>query len=133
MPDVIASSLLKASDNEQYHYLENDAPWPVSHRDGIYHFTYTHGDNASANVTLVRVEAAPNYQPAREGKVRVPKAEGYWELTPREGGVHVVYQMHADPGGSLPTWLANQAAVDTPFRTLKGLRTYLQEAGQQPD
>ncbi|WP_395408383.1 hypothetical protein ACHMW6_17725 [Pseudoduganella sp. UC29_106] len=40
----------------------------------------------------------------------------------------VVYQMHAAPGGAIPGWLANQTVVDTPFGTLKGLRSYLQAA-----
>ena len=129
MPDVVTSDLLKATDKEQFHYLENAAPWPVAHRDGVYHFTYTRSDDA-APVTTVRVEAVPDYVPAREGKVRIPKAEGYWKLVPTSSGVSVSYQMHADPGGSIPSWLANQTVVDTPFKTLKALRDYVQAAGQ---
>lgn len=129
MPDVVTSDLLKATDKEQFHYLENAAPWPVAHRDGVYHFIYTQSDDA-APVTTVRVEAVPDYVPAREGKVRIPKAEGYWKLVPSSSGVSVSYQMHADPGGSIPSWLANQTVVDTPFKTLKALRDYVQAAGQ---
>jgi hypothetical protein len=129
MPDVVASDLLKATDKEQFHYLENAAPWPVAHRDGVYHFTYMRSDGA-APVTTVRVEAVPDYVPAREGKVRIPKAEGYWKLVPTSSGVGVSYQMHADPGGSIPSWLANQTVVDTPFKTLKALRDYVQAESQ---
>ena len=130
MPDVVSSDLLKATDSEQFHYLENAAPWPVAHRDGVYHFTYTCSDDATVAVTTVQVEAVPNYVPAREGKVRVPRAVGYWKLVPNSGGVGVTYQMHADPGGSIPSWLANQTVVDTPFKTLKALRDYVQAAAQ---
>lgn len=124
MPDVATSELLKATDTEQYHYLDNKAPWPVSNRDGVYHFTYVKtGDGAMT----VRVEAVPDYLPQREGKVRIPQAQGQWRLVPDADGVNVTYQMHASPGGSIPNWLANQTVVDTPYGTLKALRTYLQQ------
>ncbi|HEX7864737.1 MAG TPA: START domain-containing protein [Variovorax sp.] len=126
MPDVVVSDLLKSTGTEQYHYLENKAPWPVSPRDGVYHFTYSRSGDAAAEVTTVKVEAVPDYVPQREGKVRVPKADGQWKLVPTAGGVSVSYQIHASPGGAIPEWLANRAAVDTPFDTLKGLRGYLQ-------
>lgn len=122
MPDVAASELLKATDTEQFHYLDNKAPWPVSNRDGVYHFTYS---RAGDGTVTVRVEAVPDYVPLRDGKVRIPQAKGLWKLVPNAEGVGVTYQMHASPGGAIPNWLANQAAVDTPYGTLKALRTYL--------
>jgi hypothetical protein len=36
MPDVVISELIKATDSEQFHYLDYKAPWPVSNRDGVY-------------------------------------------------------------------------------------------------
>lgn len=125
MPDVAVSELLKATETEQYHYLDNKTPWPVSNRDGVYHFTYAYPGDGSV---VVRVEAVPTYVPEREGKVRIPKANGQWTLAPDAEGVNVSYQMHASPGGAIPNWLANQMVVDTPFGTLKALRTYLQSA-----
>ncbi|MDB0533553.1 START domain-containing protein [Ralstonia solanacearum] len=125
MPDVAASELLKATDTDQYHYLDNKAPWPVSNRDGIYHFTYA---KAGDGAVTVCVEAVPGYLPQREGKVRIPQAQGQWKLVPSTDGVSVTYQMHASPGGAIPNWLANQTVVDTPYGTLKALRNHLQDA-----
>jgi hypothetical protein len=34
----------------------------------------------------------------------------------------VSYQIHADPGGWVPVWLANLTVVRMPFKTLRGLR-----------
>ena len=127
MPDVAASELLKATDTEQFHYLDNKAPWPVSNRDGIYHFTYM---KAGDGAVTVRVEAVPDYLPLREGKVRIPQAKGQWKLVPDAEGVKVTYQMHASPGGAIPDWLANRTVVDTPYGTLKALRSRVQEAGR---
>lgn len=125
MPDVATSRLLKATGAEQFHYLDNKAPWPVSNRDGVYHFIYTRSDEGAI---VVRVEAVPDYLPVQEGKVRIPKATGQWSLIPNADGVKVVYQMHASPGGSIPNWLANQTVVDTPFSTLRAMRGRLQPA-----
>lgn len=124
MPDVAASELLKATDTEQFHYLDNKAPWPVSNRDGVYHFTYS---KAADGTVTIRVEAVPDYLPLRAGKVRIPQANGQWKLVPSTDGVNITYQMHASPGGAIPNWLANQTVVDTPYGTLKALRDYLQE------
>lgn len=123
MPDVATSELLKATDTEQFHYLENKAPWPVSNRDGVYHFTYS---RAGDGTITIQVEAMPRYVPPRDGKVRIPQANGQWKLAPDAGGVRVTYQMHASPGGAIPDWLADRTVVDTPFGTLKALRSYLQ-------
>jgi len=125
MPDVAASNLLKVTDTEQFHYLDNKAPWPVSNRDGVYHFTYSKSGDGTVTI---RVEAVPDYTPLRPGKVRIPQANGHWKLVPSADGVNVTYQMHASPGGSIPNWLANQTVVDTPYGTLKALRAYLQGA-----
>lgn len=123
MPDVIDSKLLKATDTEQFHYLVNRAPWPVSNRDGIYHFVYA---KTGDGTVTVRVDAVPDYLPQRPGLVRIPEADGQWKLAPDAEGVSVTYEMHASPGGAIPSWLANQTVVDTPYGTLKALRSYLQ-------
>lgn len=130
MPDVVESKLLASTPNDQYHYLENATPWPVSHRDGVYHFTYSKGKGSNPDAVVVKVEAAPQYVPAKDGKVRIPKSDGYWFIEPTGTTTKVTYQIHADPGGSIPNWMANATVVDTPLKTLKSLRTYLQAKGR---
>lgn len=54
------------------------------------------------------------------------RAEGVWTLIPLEGsGTRVTWEMHLEPGGSLPTWLINRRVVDTP---LGGLREQVKQA-----
>ncbi|MGH8352275.1 MAG: START domain-containing protein, partial [Pseudomonas sp.] len=49
--------------------------------------------------------------------------EGLWKLVPMGGGeVEVTYQVHSEPGGSVPSWLANSFVVDAPYNTLAALR-----------
>ena len=80
MPDVVDSKILTSSEEEQYQYLENAAPWPVSNRDGVYHVTFARGEEAGAATTIVHVQAVPDYLPRRHGKVRVPRSEGSWKV-----------------------------------------------------
>jgi hypothetical protein len=39
----------------------------------------------------------------------------------------VTWQHHTEPGGSIPNWLVNKLIVDTPFNTLRNLRSIVQE------
>ncbi|MBC3916735.1 START domain-containing protein [Undibacterium sp. CY18W] len=126
MPNVVVSELLKSSETDQHHYLENAVPWPLVNRDGVYHFMYSHSDEGGIAVTTVRVEALPDYLPKKDGKVRIPKSDGYWKIIPVASGVKVIWQIHAYPGGEIPAWLVNSTVIDTPFKTLKGLRNFLQ-------
>lgn len=126
MPDMLTSEMLKSSQTDQYHYLENAVPWPLENRDGIYHFTYSDVQEGGVPITKVRVEAIPDYLPIKDGKVRIPKSDGFWKIVPSGAGSLITYQIHADPGGAIPSWLANSFVVDTPFKTLKSLRSVLQ-------
>lgn len=48
---------------------------------------------------------------------------GYWKLVPKNANeTEVTYQVHTEPGGSVPSWLANKFVVDAPFNTLKALK-----------
>jgi hypothetical protein len=125
LPDTLDCRLLRTSDVERTIYIETHAPWPVWNRDGVFHFTFSRdpGLDGAANV---RVEAIPGLVPPREGKVRVPRSDGFWRIEPKAGGVHVSYQIHADPGGWVPVWLANITVVRMPFKTLKNLRRQVQ-------
>lgn len=126
MPNVVTSRLLKSSETDQYHYLENAVPWPLANRDGVYRFTYSYSDEAGILTATVRVIALPDYLPIQEGKIRIPKSDGYWKIIPTASGAKVIWQIHADPGGAIPNWLVNSTVVDTPFNTLKGLRNAVQ-------
>jgi len=119
LPDTLDCRLLRSSDSERTIYIETHAPWPVSNRDGVFHFVYSRGVDGVAHV---RVSALPGFVPERAGKVRVLRSDGYWSIQPKPGGVRVSYQIHADPGGRVPIWLANLTVVRMPFKTLHNLR-----------
>lgn len=122
LPVCARAELLKLDGAEQYHYLETDAPFPFSNRDSYYRFTYL----PQGKHVRVEFEALPHHLPPKQGLVRIPFAKGYWlleHLQPNQ--TRVTYRALADPGGSIPAWLANAAVVDMPFATLENLREYL--------
>jgi hypothetical protein len=62
--------------------------------------------------------------PARDGVVRVTQNDGYWLLEPQNDGSKTLatYWLFTDPGGSIPTWIANKAnsgAVPDIFRSIR--------------
>ena len=111
--------LLKREGDSVWTYTQFSTPWPVTPRDSVLKVTETwQGDE------VVRtIEGLPNYQPETKGYVRVAKVDGYWKFKPLSPNqTEVTYQVHTDPGGSVPAWLANKFVVDAPFNTLDGMR-----------
>ena len=113
---------LEQSANMRLFYLQTDAPWPVTDRDGIYQFTFSRTENE----LLIEAQCFPDRLPVRKDHVRVPKSEGYWRFTRLpEDRIKVVYENHSEPGGSIPGWLANSTVVNLPFQSLTNLRQML--------
>lgn len=101
-------------------YFINGAPWPVSDRDAVISSEMTQDANTLA--MRIDVKALTDYLPEDDDYVRIPRMKGYWSFTPMtEGQVKIRYQVHAEPGGSLPSWLANSVVVDTPFHTMSNM------------
>jgi hypothetical protein len=112
--------LLKSEGAQSWTYTRFNTPWPVTPRDSVLHVTSEIG--ADGSVTRI-LEGLPKYLPEADGFVRVTQVQGFWKLVPKGAGeVEVTYQVHTEPGGSVPSWLANSFVVDAPFNTLKAMR-----------
>ena len=67
--------------------------------------------------------AVPDALPENKDYVRVRQLEGAWNIMPlSENRCRVVFRLHIEPGGEIPSWLANIAVIDTPYNTLKNMR-----------
>lgn len=135
LKDCSESELLqRIADDEFIVYQRSDAPWPVSDRDYVYH-SRIEQDSETYTVSIV-FDALAQADQRTDECVRVTKMTGHWRLRPISSNtLHVQYQIQADPGGSLPAWLANQFVVDQPFDTLRNLRQRMLEgdgAGKVP-
>ncbi|MEO1437001.1 MAG: START domain-containing protein [Bacteroidota bacterium] len=78
------------------------------------------------NRTKINMTAVNDKVAEKDGLVRIKYLKGYWLLTPQNGGVEVLQQVHADPGGKIPDWVANSSIVDSPFKTMGNLKDRLE-------
>ena len=101
-------------------YFINGAPWPVSDRDAVISSNMSQDPETLA--LRIDVEVIADRLPENDDYVRIPRMKGFWSFTPMpEGEIKIVYQVHAEPGGSLPAWLANSVVVDTPYHTMSNM------------
>lgn len=107
---------------QAYVYGVVDAPLPMSDRDTVVRFDY-YQDPATREIT-VTITNVPDFIAPKAQYIRVPAMGGHWGLKPEaDGWVEVTYQVYGDPGGWIPTWLANRAAVLSVRYTLLNLVT----------
>ena len=113
--------LKKINEKETYNYTVNEAPWPVRDRDAVVHNKIS--QNPENRVVTIEIKGIPDYIPEKTGVQRVRKIDGFWRFTPLENGsVEVVYQVHSEPGGNLPSWLVNSIVVSQPYYTLVNMQ-----------
>lgn len=117
--------LLRQKGGQSWIYTRFATPWPVTPRDAVLQVTTRRG--ADGRVTRI-LHGVAGYLPKQAGFVRVSRVEGYWSLIPKGAGeVEVIYQVHSEPGGSVPSWLANSFVVDAPYNTLLSLRRLVEK------
>jgi hypothetical protein len=103
-------------------YLKFDFPFPASDRDVVLHARLL---EESESARVYEGGNVDGLVPPVPGVVRVPSVRSRWEFRARgETATAVVYRQHLDPGGRLPAFILNRAAVDNPFETLRGLARY---------
>ncbi|MEG5263604.1 START domain-containing protein [Pseudomonas sp. JDS28PS106] len=120
-----SQKLLKHEGDKVWTYTRFNTPWPVTPRDSVLLITTKEGADGSLTRTL---QEQPTYIPEEKGYVRVAQVEGFWKLVPKgPNQTEVTYQVHTEPGGSVPSMLANKFVVDAPFNTLKALRERAQK------
>jgi len=104
-------------------YDRTRAPWPVADRDVVLRAD-TLLDVAERTVRIDFVTTESACLPPIPGVVRMPFMRGHYVLRPAGGGLltDVEYQVHADPGGTLPRWTANLASKQLPYTTIADLR-----------
>ena len=113
---------------QAYVYGIVDAPWPMRDRDTVVRFDYR--QQADTKSITIAITNFPDFIATKDEFVRVPRFGGYWKLQPeKDGWVEVIYQVYGDPGGWIPVWVANHAAVISVKRTLHKMRSAVTRYG----
>lgn len=119
-----ANILERSGDTLQIYYSVAKAPFPYKNRDGIYLNRLKW--NSKTKMLKVDIEILEDYLPLEEKYIRV-KGNGYWKIKELPyNKIRVTFSMQIDPGGSIPAWMANMFVEDTPFNTLKNLKSLLE-------
>jgi hypothetical protein len=109
------------SELELYVYSYNDIPWPVKDRDALTHVLWAR--NAETGAVTMNAKATQGILPEISKAVRIIEAVTNWTLTPQaDGKLAIVSYAHINPNGPTPAWVTNLLLVETPFKTLQGMR-----------
>ncbi len=101
-------------------YVTTRLPWPVSDRDTPLWVGLEQRDNYAVYIPFHHM---PDRMPEKDGFVRIPQMQGFFLFKPVEPGrVKMTFQVVLDPGGYVPTWLANMILRDIPYFSMKRLR-----------
>ena len=139
MPDLEMLTLLTQQGEQSLVYMRMRAPWPMRSRDAVTRFTRHQADDGTVTLTMQGDSDAIARVP---GVVRMPFIAGQWRLiaeeTPEdtpEGKplTRVDYQQRVDPGGGVPQWLADRAAVRHVGATLAALEAYVERGPDDSD
>jgi hypothetical protein len=121
------SEIIKqVSDTEYYIYQVTWVPWPAKNRDMITHVKFKQ-DKKTKTVYMLAV-ADPDYIPEKPSYVRIQRYNATWTITPSgDGTVDLINEIAIDPGGGIPSWMANLAIIEGPYTTTLNLRKKIQE------
>jgi hypothetical protein len=108
------------------YYLVYDLPWPVTDRDLCVDVTITidpvTGERKITAVSLNEVI------PERNDMVRIKDYRQTWTIIPADNEMtHVVLEGYVNPAGSIPDWISNMLIIDSPFKTISGVREQMGE------
>ncbi|MEZ4721150.1 MAG: START domain-containing protein [Flavobacteriales bacterium] len=124
-PDTKELTILeRPNDSTQIQYSVTGAPWPVSDRYGVFKLVFT-TDRKTGVVTSIGIPVK-GYVKDNDDMVRITDSDSKWIITPLgESKCQLEYIVSANPGGAIPEWLANSAAVDVPYETFINIRKEL--------
>ena len=103
------------------YYLVYDLPWPVTDRDLCVDVTVTIDPVTGER----RITAVPltGVIPERNDMRRIKDYRQAWTVIPAgKEMTHVVLEGFVDPAGSIPDWISNMLIVDSPFKSISGVR-----------
>lgn len=121
-----ASLLKTVNPFDFYYYTVTTLPWPATNRDVVVHTTITRDSKDQ----FLKIHSASHNGMVEEksGNVRVKHSKVEWHVTaPTPKTISIVYTMEADPGGSIPAWLANSFADKGPYESFKKLEELLKK------
>lgn len=125
MANVKETKMVKHDVAEKFYvYTEVEVPWPFDNRDEVSLSEVSRVPETGA--IKIQISIVESEIPEKKGVIRLTEGEGVWIFTPlADGTTEIYHQFAAEPGGSIPTWLANMFLVDGPYKTMLGLKEFV--------
>lgn len=121
---IEARRLQKIGEKTWLSYSVTQAPWPVTDRDSV---TIVEQQDLAKGYRLT-MQAAPDSYPLQANRIRIPKLDGFWLIEKLDTNLtKVTLQISAEPGGEIPSWLANSLVIDMPYYSLSELKTQIEQ------
>ena len=118
-PKTESAKILKTIDENNFYYKNIIKAPMVSYKDLIVKVNVA----TKGNTTTITMKGEPSFIKENENYVRMPSYSGVYKLTKLSNGkTNMELEYSADPGGELPSWLVNTAAVDVPYDIFSNLR-----------
>ncbi|MEM6531611.1 MAG: START domain-containing protein [Myxococcota bacterium] len=124
MPRLVEARVLERIGRIVYQYQKIDPP-VLAARDSVMRIEVERSERRGSR----RFSAAthPSAPAVSDGTVRLLVFAGEWRVEALETGkTALTYQVHAEPGGSIPSWLANYASTVTIPRLMNAFRERLE-------
>ena len=105
------------------------APWPVKDRDMVTLSTTIYSDNK----VQIKISDRGDTTAHHPKYVRMQNMHGLWEATTLENGKsEITYTGGGNPGGNLPTFIANKELITSMFKTFQNLNKVILLEKYQP-
>jgi hypothetical protein len=122
---LVSRELKRFTERKRIIYMRINSPWPVSDRDAVYRSEteVIRRDNEIDEVNVTFWSVKSKLKGYVDGVVRMEKLRGHYRFKALSANTtRVDYQVDADPGGWLPTWLAKLASRKLPLNTIRNMR-----------
>jgi hypothetical protein len=115
------------SANETYIYMAINGVWPTSPRDVVAQVNVR--QDPDTKIIRVDVVSREGLLPPQAGYVRMPNMTSSWTLRPLSATrTAIEVEGHGEPGGWIPTSLANMVVATVPRQSMEKMRQYVTQA-----
>jgi hypothetical protein len=113
---------LESTKDTYYSYHRIAMPWPMYDRDAVGKIELMI-DKATGALLVQTQNISTDFKTEDQDAVRAPLLTGKWVLTPiGKNKTEALYQVLADPGGYLPSFIVNMVSQDLAINTIAGIR-----------
>ena len=117
------AKILEKGDNTSVYYYVTDLPFPLTDRDAVIkREVFQSGTNSYSSRSILTTSHSVTSK-----LVRLEGFEAIWFFDALPNGkTKLTYELFANPGGNIPTWVAEKFSSNGPFRSIQNLKAHFE-------